>query len=111
MKLEFQKCLSAMDRCLVLPHAVSRAKVHSALAARRREGEEKLVSEKSFLLFFFNHKKFFSGFTRHRFKLPAVRCFPAACLQLGHGFAQGEFIATCINKFVPLTLEKKRVQK
>lgn len=36
MKLEFQKCLSVMDRCLVLPHAVSRTKLHTALAARRK---------------------------------------------------------------------------
>lgn len=47
MKLEFQKCLSAMDRCLVLPHAVSRAKIHSALAARRRESEEKMMKIRS----------------------------------------------------------------
>lgn len=44
MKLEFLKCLSVMDRCLVLPHAVSRRKLHTALAARRRESEEQLVS-------------------------------------------------------------------
>lgn len=55
MKLEFQKCLSAMDRCLVLPHAISRAKIHLELAARRSEREEKMVSVHSFvvLLFFF----------------------------------------------------------
>lgn len=47
MKLEFQKCLSVMDRCLVLPHAVSRAKVQSALAARRRESEDKMLKIRS----------------------------------------------------------------
>ncbi|KAM4613703.1 limbin-like [Polymixia lowei] len=40
MKLEFQKSLSVMDRCLVLPHAVSRAKLHTALAAWRRDREQ-----------------------------------------------------------------------
>lgn len=43
MKLEFLKCLSVMDRCLVLPHAVSRNKLYSALAAQRRENEEQMV--------------------------------------------------------------------
>lgn len=37
-----------------------------------------------------------------------VRCFPAACLLLEH--AGLLFIATCINKFMPGTLEKKCVQ-
>lgn len=50
MKLEFQKCLSVMDRCLVLPHAVSRTKIHTALAARRKESEEQMVSVHSFVL-------------------------------------------------------------
>lgn len=62
MKLEFQKCLSAMDRCLVLPHAVSRAKIHSALAARRRESEEKMVSEHTLVLFFYKKTKIFFFF-------------------------------------------------
>uniref|UniRef100_A0A8C4ZQB5 EvC ciliary complex subunit 2 n=1 Tax=Gadus morhua TaxID=8049 RepID=A0A8C4ZQB5_GADMO len=39
MKLEFHKCLSVMDRCLVLPHAGLRAKLHAALAAWRKEAE------------------------------------------------------------------------
>ena len=39
MKLEFHKCLSVMDRCLVLPHAGTRAKLHAALAAWRKETE------------------------------------------------------------------------
>ncbi|XP_076005966.1 limbin-like [Genypterus blacodes] len=42
MKLEFQKCLSVMDRCLLLPHAVSRAKLHASLAARRKESEQQV---------------------------------------------------------------------
>ncbi|XP_071750583.2 limbin-like [Centroberyx gerrardi] len=42
MKLEFQKCLSVMDRCLVLPHAVCRAKLHTALAAWRKEHEQQM---------------------------------------------------------------------
>uniref|UniRef100_A0A3B5MJ14 EvC ciliary complex subunit 2 n=1 Tax=Xiphophorus couchianus TaxID=32473 RepID=A0A3B5MJ14_9TELE len=37
MKLEFQKSLSVIDRCLVLPHAVSRSKLHAALAEWRFE--------------------------------------------------------------------------
>lgn len=105
MKLEFQKCLSAMDRCLVLPHAVSRAKIHSALAARRRESEEKMVSEHTFVLFFTKKQRifFFSGLRNISLN---VRCFPAACLLLEH--AVFLFIATC--KFMPGTLEKKCVQ-
>lgn len=47
MKLEFQKCLSVMDRCLVLPHAVSRTKLHAALAADRKESEEQMVNTHS----------------------------------------------------------------
>lgn len=43
MKLEFQKCLSVMDRCLVLPHAISRAKLHTALAAWRKDREQQMV--------------------------------------------------------------------
>ena len=39
MKLEFHKCLSVMDRCLVLPHAGLRAKLHAALSAWRKEAE------------------------------------------------------------------------
>ncbi|CAL8337842.1 unnamed protein product [Lota lota] len=39
MKLEFHKCLSVMDRCLVLPHTGFRAKLHAALAAWRKEAE------------------------------------------------------------------------
>lgn len=44
MKLEFLKCLSVMDRCLVLPHAVSRKKLHTALAAERKGNEEQMVN-------------------------------------------------------------------
>eukprot|EP00066_Takifugu_rubripes_P023200 XP_011612466.1 PREDICTED: limbin isoform X1 [Takifugu rubripes] len=42
MKLEFLKCLSVMDRCLVLPHAVSRKKLHTTLAAERKENVEQM---------------------------------------------------------------------
>lgn len=44
MKLEFLKCLSVMDRCLVLPHAVSRKKLHTTLAAERTENVEQMVN-------------------------------------------------------------------
>lgn len=44
MKLEFQKCLSVMDCCLVLPHAVSRTKLHNALAAWRKDSEQQMVN-------------------------------------------------------------------
>lgn len=44
MKLEFQKCLSVMDRCLVLPYAVSRTKLYTALAAWRKDNEKQMVS-------------------------------------------------------------------
>ncbi|XP_070701413.1 limbin-like [Pempheris klunzingeri] len=44
MKLEFQKCLSVMDRCLVMPHAVSRTKLHTALAAWRKESEQQMTN-------------------------------------------------------------------
>ncbi|KAK1901980.1 Limbin [Dissostichus eleginoides] len=47
MKLEFQKCLSVMDRCLVLPHAVSRTKLHNALAAWRKESEQQMKNMQS----------------------------------------------------------------
>ncbi|XP_045932132.1 limbin-like isoform X2 [Micropterus dolomieu] len=47
MKLEFQKCLSVMDRCLVLPHAVSRTKLHTALAAWRKESEQLMTNMQS----------------------------------------------------------------
>ncbi|KAM9408114.1 limbin-like [Pholidichthys leucotaenia] len=47
MKLEFQKCLSVMDRCLVLPHAVSRTKLHTALASWRKESEKQMMDIKS----------------------------------------------------------------
>ncbi|KAM7401826.1 hypothetical protein PAMP_017104 [Pampus punctatissimus] len=43
MKLEFQKCLSVMDRCLVLPHAVSRTKLHNTLAAWRKDSEQQMM--------------------------------------------------------------------
>lgn len=70
MKLEFQKCLSVMDRCLVLPHAVSRTKIHTALAARRKESEEQMVSVHSFVLSFCSKKtppKFFAGSEKNWF--------------------------------------------
>lgn len=44
MKLEFQKCLSVMDRCLVLPHALSRTKLYSATATWRKESEQHMVN-------------------------------------------------------------------
>ncbi|XP_026163796.1 limbin isoform X2 [Mastacembelus armatus] len=44
MKLEFQKCLSVMDRCLVLPHAISRTKLHTALAAWRKDSEKQMTN-------------------------------------------------------------------
>ncbi|XP_034095475.1 limbin-like [Gymnodraco acuticeps] len=47
MKLEFQKCLSVMDRCLVLPHAVSRTKLHNALAAWRKDSEQQMTNMQS----------------------------------------------------------------
>lgn len=47
MKLEFLKCLSVMDRCLVLPHAVSRKKLHTTLAAERKENVEQMVNPTS----------------------------------------------------------------
>jgi len=47
MKLEFHKCVSVMDRCLVLPHAASRAKLHAALAAYRKEAELQAESTQS----------------------------------------------------------------
>ncbi|KAM4588126.1 limbin-like isoform 1-T1 [Odontesthes bonariensis] len=47
MKLEFQKCLSVIDRCLVLPHAVSRTKIHIALATWRKESEEQMTNMQS----------------------------------------------------------------
>ncbi|KAL0977810.1 hypothetical protein UPYG_G00161490 [Umbra pygmaea] len=40
MKLEFQKCLSRMDHCLVLPHALRRSKLQSALSNWRKEHEK-----------------------------------------------------------------------
>ncbi|XP_012726173.2 limbin [Fundulus heteroclitus] len=42
MKLEFQKSLSVLDCCLVLPHAVSRTKLHAALAAWRAKSQEEI---------------------------------------------------------------------
>ncbi|KAK5912822.1 hypothetical protein CesoFtcFv8_002659 [Champsocephalus esox] len=47
MKLEFQKCLSVMDCCLVLPHAVSRTKLHNALAAWRKDSEQQMTNMQS----------------------------------------------------------------
>uniref|UniRef100_A0A8C7V4V2 EvC ciliary complex subunit 2 n=1 Tax=Oncorhynchus mykiss TaxID=8022 RepID=A0A8C7V4V2_ONCMY len=40
MKLEFQNCLSRMDNCLMLPHALSRSKLQAALSTWRKEMEE-----------------------------------------------------------------------
>uniref|UniRef100_A0A8C7G6X7 EvC ciliary complex subunit 2 n=1 Tax=Oncorhynchus kisutch TaxID=8019 RepID=A0A8C7G6X7_ONCKI len=40
MKLEFQNCLSRMDHCLMLPHALSRSKLQAALSTWRKEMEE-----------------------------------------------------------------------
>ncbi|XP_030585485.1 limbin [Archocentrus centrarchus] len=47
MKLEFQKCLSVIDRCLVMPHAVARTKLLSALAAWRKESEKQMTNTQS----------------------------------------------------------------
>ncbi|KAM9759636.1 limbin-like [Menidia menidia] len=47
MELEFQKCLSVIDRCLVLPHAVSRTKIHIALDTWRKESEEQMTNMQS----------------------------------------------------------------
>uniref|UniRef100_A0A3Q1EHV5 EvC ciliary complex subunit 2 n=3 Tax=Acanthochromis polyacanthus TaxID=80966 RepID=A0A3Q1EHV5_9TELE len=47
MKLEFQKCLSVIDRCLMLPHAVSRSKLHAALTAWRKEAEKHMTHTQS----------------------------------------------------------------
>ncbi|XP_051931737.1 limbin-like isoform X1 [Hippocampus zosterae] len=44
MKLEFQKCLSVMDRCLMLPHAVSRTKIHTWLANWRKDSEQQVIN-------------------------------------------------------------------
>ncbi|XP_077386339.1 limbin-like [Festucalex cinctus] len=46
-KLEFQKCLSVMDRCLMLPHAVSRTKVHTCLTIRRKDSEQQMINPHS----------------------------------------------------------------
>ncbi|KAM9800522.1 limbin-like [Syngnathus typhle] len=43
MKLEFQKCLSVLDRCLMLPHAVSRTKVHNCLATWREDSGQQMI--------------------------------------------------------------------
>ncbi|XP_030621235.1 limbin-like [Chanos chanos] len=42
LKLEFQKCMCHLDRCLVLPRAVTRLKLHRALTAGRKEALDKL---------------------------------------------------------------------
>ncbi|KAL3977978.1 catechol O-methyltransferase [Sarotherodon galilaeus] len=47
MKLEFQKCLSVIDRCLVMPHAVARTKLLCALAAWRKESEKQMMNTQS----------------------------------------------------------------
>uniref|UniRef100_A0A3Q2ZAX2 EvC ciliary complex subunit 2 n=1 Tax=Kryptolebias marmoratus TaxID=37003 RepID=A0A3Q2ZAX2_KRYMA len=47
MKLEFQKCLSVIDHCLVLPHAISRTKLCIALAAWRKEREDQMANMQS----------------------------------------------------------------
>nr|XP_057911286.1 limbin-like isoform X2 [Doryrhamphus excisus] len=44
IKMEFQKCLSVMDRCLMLPHAVSRTKVHSSLSNWRKDSERQMIN-------------------------------------------------------------------
>uniref|UniRef100_H3D093 EvC ciliary complex subunit 2 n=1 Tax=Tetraodon nigroviridis TaxID=99883 RepID=H3D093_TETNG len=44
MKLEFLKCLSVMDRCLVLPHAVSKKKLHTALVAETFQHTETKIN-------------------------------------------------------------------
>uniref|UniRef100_A0A3P8VF86 EvC ciliary complex subunit 2 n=1 Tax=Cynoglossus semilaevis TaxID=244447 RepID=A0A3P8VF86_CYNSE len=47
IKLEFQKCLSVMDRCLVLPHAISRTKLHTSLAAWKKDCEKQMINTQS----------------------------------------------------------------
>uniref|UniRef100_A0A1A8DQR3 Ellis van Creveld syndrome 2 n=1 Tax=Nothobranchius kadleci TaxID=1051664 RepID=A0A1A8DQR3_NOTKA len=47
MKLEFQKCLSMSDLCVMLPHTSSRTKLHAALAAWRKEHEEQMATMQS----------------------------------------------------------------
>ncbi|XP_029358856.1 limbin [Echeneis naucrates] len=47
MKLEFQKCLSVIDHCLVLPHAVSRTKFHTSLASWRKDSEKQMTNTQS----------------------------------------------------------------
>ncbi|XP_054640507.1 limbin-like isoform X3 [Dunckerocampus dactyliophorus] len=44
IKLEFQKCLSVMDRCLMLSHAVSRTKVHTSLSTWRKDSERQMIN-------------------------------------------------------------------
>ncbi|XP_042367287.1 limbin-like isoform X2 [Plectropomus leopardus] len=61
MKLEFQKCLSVMDRCLVLPHAVSRTKLHTALAAWRKESEQQMKRLEDRIQLFEREKETESG--------------------------------------------------
>ncbi|XP_029989474.1 limbin isoform X2 [Sphaeramia orbicularis] len=61
MKLEFQKCLSVKDRCLVLPHAVSRAKLHSALAALRKDREQQMKRLEDRIQLFENEKEMETG--------------------------------------------------
>ncbi|XP_035282732.1 limbin-like isoform X1 [Anguilla anguilla] len=41
MKLEFQKCMSRMDRCLVLPRALSRSRLQAFLSQWRKEALER----------------------------------------------------------------------
>lgn len=47
MKLEFQKSLSVMDNSLVLPHAISRAKLQTVLTAQRKETELQMAHMQS----------------------------------------------------------------
>ncbi|KAJ7999661.1 hypothetical protein DPEC_G00196720 [Dallia pectoralis] len=41
LMLEFQKCLSRMGHCLVLPHALTRSKLQAAVTSWRKEMQEK----------------------------------------------------------------------
>ncbi|XP_053723591.1 limbin-like [Synchiropus splendidus] len=42
MRQEFQKCFSVMDHCLVLPHAVTKTKLLTALTSWRKDFEQKM---------------------------------------------------------------------
>ncbi|XP_077582436.1 limbin-like isoform X1 [Stigmatopora nigra] len=43
IKLEFQKYLSVMDQCLMLPHAISRTKIHTHHTLWRKDNEQQMI--------------------------------------------------------------------